>query len=70
MSDLDTAKFGGVAHLGERIVCNDEAAGSIPVTSTKAFVIGMADMLVLEASGREAVQVQVLSNAPIYELIV
>ena len=26
---------GGVAQLGERIVRNDEVAGSIPVTSTK-----------------------------------
>lgn len=27
--------FGVVAHLGERVVRNDEVAGSIPVSSTK-----------------------------------
>ena len=27
-------KFGGVAQLGERLVCNQNVAGSIPVTST------------------------------------
>ena len=26
--------FGGVAQLGERLVCNQEAIGSIPFTST------------------------------------
>ena len=26
--------FGGVAHLAERLVCNQDVAGSIPVTST------------------------------------
>ena len=28
-------KFGGVAHLGERLICIQEVAGSSPVTSTK-----------------------------------
>ena len=28
---------GAVAQLGERLVCNQEATGSIPVSSTKSF---------------------------------
>ena len=28
-------RVGGVAQLGERLVCNQEATGSIPVSSTK-----------------------------------
>ena len=27
--------FGGLAHLGERLICIQEVAGSIPVSSTK-----------------------------------
>lgn len=27
-------KYGAIAQLGERVVCNDEVAGSIPVSST------------------------------------
>ena len=30
-------QYGGVAQLGERLVCNQNVAGSIPVTSTKVF---------------------------------
>ena len=30
-----TTGFGAVAQLGERLVCNQEATGSIPVSSTK-----------------------------------
>jgi hypothetical protein len=29
---------GAVAQLGERLVCNQEATGSIPVSSTKEFM--------------------------------
>ena len=29
---------GAVAQLGERLVCNQEATGSIPVSSTKSAV--------------------------------
>ena len=28
--------FGGVAQLGERLLCKQDVAGSIPVTSTKS----------------------------------
>ena len=31
-----SATIGAVAHLGERIPCTDEVAGSIPVSSTKS----------------------------------
>ena len=30
---------GAVAQLGERLVCNQEATGSIPVSSTKKSVV-------------------------------
>ena len=30
----DRLRIGGVAQLGERLVCNQEAIGSIPFTST------------------------------------
>jgi hypothetical protein len=30
--------YGAVAQLGERLVCNQEATGSIPVSSTKIAV--------------------------------
>lgn len=30
-----TKRFGAVAQMGERVVRNDEVAGSIPVSSTK-----------------------------------
>jgi hypothetical protein len=30
-----TTEFGAVAQLGERLVCNQEATGSIPVSSTR-----------------------------------
>ena len=33
---LETA-VGAVAQLGERLVCNQEATGSIPVSSTRKF---------------------------------
>ena len=32
--------YGAVAQLGERLVCNQEATGSIPVSSTKEFPNG------------------------------
>ena len=35
---LRTKQFGGVAHLGERLICIQEVAGSSPVTSTKYYV--------------------------------
>ena len=36
-SKLEAAVQGAVAQLGERLVCNQEATGSIPVSSTKEF---------------------------------
>jgi hypothetical protein len=33
-------RFGAVAQLGERLVCNQEATGSIPVSSTRKPVAG------------------------------
>ena len=35
-------KVGAVAQLGERLVCNQEATGSIPVSSTRKNGIGLA----------------------------
>ena len=35
------ADQGAVAQLGERLVCNQEATGSIPVSSTKIQVSGV-----------------------------
>src|ERR1700693_169954 len=32
--------YGAVAQLGERLVCNQEATGSIPVSSTRKTVVG------------------------------
>ena len=34
---------GAVAQLGERLVCNQEATGSIPVSSTKILAILESD---------------------------
>ena len=34
---LNTPCLGAVAQLGERVVRNDEASGSIPLSSTKTF---------------------------------
>ena len=33
-NEYNNEAFGAVAHLGERVVRNDEVAGSIPVSST------------------------------------
>ena len=33
-------RVGAVAQLGERLVCNQEATGSIPVSSTRKTVVG------------------------------
>jgi hypothetical protein len=33
--------LGAVAQLGERLVCNQEATGSIPVSSTRFLVVGL-----------------------------
>ena len=30
--------FGGLAHLGERLICIQEVAGSSPVSSTKQLI--------------------------------
>ena len=39
---LDTS-YGAVAQLGERLVCNQEATGSIPVSSTKfSLMLGVS----------------------------
>ena len=35
---------GAVAQLGERLVCNQEATGSIPVSSTRIQCLGVAYM--------------------------
>ena len=35
----ESCSHGAVAQLGERLVCNQEATGSIPVSSTKIPVI-------------------------------
>jgi hypothetical protein len=35
--------FGAVAQLGERLVCNQEATGSIPVSSTRFAMTKFAD---------------------------
>jgi hypothetical protein len=37
---------GAVAQLGERLVCNQEATGSIPVSSTRKPVVGCGSSLV------------------------
>ena len=37
---------GAVAQLGERLVCNQEATGSIPVSSTKKTVVGRRSLVV------------------------
>jgi hypothetical protein len=34
LANGQSLKFGAVAQLGERLVCNQEATGSIPVSST------------------------------------
>ena len=38
-SEYDAKLFGAVAHLGERIPCTDEVAGSNPVSSTNASIV-------------------------------
>ena len=43
--------FGGLAHLGERLICIQEVAGSIPVSSTTGRVAELVDALVLGTSG-------------------
>ena len=45
--EYNNEAFGAVAHLGERVVRNDEVAGSIPVCSTidKAFVVAQTQPL-------------------------
>ena len=35
MVSAEFGQFGGLAHLGERLICIQEVAGSIPVSSTK-----------------------------------
>ena len=45
-----TTGFGAVAQLGERLVCNQEATGSIPVSSTK-FKKRSMERSILELSG-------------------
>ena len=35
MVSAEFGRFGGLAHLGERLICIQEVAGSIPVSSTK-----------------------------------
>jgi hypothetical protein len=37
--------FGGLAHLGERLICIQEVAGSIPVSSTKYTLGGVAQLV-------------------------
>jgi hypothetical protein len=37
------AEVGAVAQLGERLVCNQEATGSIPVSSTRFCCWSLAD---------------------------
>ncbi len=37
---------GAVAQLGERLVCNQEATGSIPVSSTNYTVVGFRSLVV------------------------
>ncbi len=38
-------KLGAVAQLGERLVCNQEATGSIPVSSTRKMVLGCRSLM-------------------------
>jgi hypothetical protein len=58
--------YGDVAQLGEWLVRNQQASGSIPDISTKSSGRGgTADTLVSEASGRNPVEVQIFSTAPI-----
>ncbi len=35
---------GGVAQLGERLLCKQEVVGSIPITSTRAFRLGLSGL--------------------------
>jgi hypothetical protein len=43
--------FGAVAQLGERLVCNQEATGSIPVSSTRIFPLEESMESILELRG-------------------
>ena len=40
MVSTEFGQFGGLAHLGERLICIQEVAGSIPVSSTK-YTVGV-----------------------------
>jgi hypothetical protein len=43
--------FGAVAQLGERLVCNQEATGSIPVSSTRNPFAGAFNMQWISSIG-------------------
>ena len=38
-------RLGAVAQLGERLVCNQEATGSIPVSSTRKLSFVVAEIV-------------------------
>ena len=60
-STVDKKRFGELAQLGERLVCNQEVTGSSPVFSTRFWVFGrpgdaplarsLALLLATDASG-------------------
>ena len=43
---LTLCRFGGVAQLGERLLCKQEVVGSIPITSTNFHGYGPVAQLV------------------------
>ncbi len=45
--------FGGVAQLGERLLCTQKVAGSIPVTSTTGYRKVWFNPLLLERRDRK-----------------
>ena len=61
--------FGGLAQPGERLICIQEVAGSIPVSSTKFSISGrvaeLVDALVLGTSGatRESSSLSLPTNS-------
>ena len=60
-----TKKFGPVAHLGERLVCTEEVAGSSPVWSTMLWLVHIvAIMPACLAGHRGSIPLRVANSIP------
>ena len=64
MVQHDFGEFGGLAHLGERLICIQEVAGSSPVSSTKRSLRLVVRTAVFHTANRSSILLGTTTQSP------